>query len=606
MSPQAAIDHPSHAPRNGQSARAPSVVVHDAGLTVKAYRGDGCVLIAMDVQRDRCEGLAGFAIARSTDGESFTYTLNRLSFKPHKAVTASTSPEVEHANAEPSNIAPYQKFHWVDYPPDEGEGPHHYRVEAMYFASGKDPASDEEDALRVGATVTFTIALGGEISTTFKIGFTRGYISSQAFADRYPGVRALRPDNTVTYRTLDVVPGTQTHPPTTYKDLYRWLGAHGRSLLDAFLEQCLRDGEAAKSGYDVFAYDLDEPDFIRVLAYGAKRGWPIRLLLDNSTVHTKPRAREIEASKLLGDAGVTIKRGHFRRYAHDKCIIQRDREGNAVRVLTGSANFSVRGLYVQSNSVIVINDADVAALYGQAFEESWNDMSTFASSEIAAQWFSAPSGRGLPRFDVSFAPHTVAEVSLARVSQAISSAKSSVLFAVMELGGGGEVLAQLRDIQKRPEIFSFGVTQTTNGLNFYKSGEPDGLLVPFGYLKDHVPEPFRREWNGGMGQVIHHKFIVIDFNGDDPVVFCGSSNLAEGGEESNGDNLLAIHDPLVASLYAVQAIQLVDHYEFRAVASRANANAPLLLAGPGQRPAWWETSYDPASLKNRERELFVS
>lgn len=108
-----------------------------------------------------------------------------------------------------------------------------------------------------------------------------------------------------------------------------------------------------------------------------------------------------------------------------------------------------------------------------------------------------------------------------------------------------------------------------------------------------------------MGQVIHHKFIVIDFNDDDPVVFCGSSNLAEGGEESNGDNLLAIYDPLVASLYAVEAIQLVDHYEFRAVASRASSNAPLLLARPDQTPPWWEASYDPASLKNRERELFV-
>jgi hypothetical protein len=296
MSPQAVIDHPSHAPRNGQGSAAPTIVVHDAGLTVKAYRGDGCVLIAMDMDRARCEGLAGFAIARSTDGESFTYAPNRLSFKPHKAVTASTPPEVRHANAEPSNVAPYQKFHWVDYPPENEAEPYHYRVEAMYFVPGKDPASAGEAALRVGASLTFMLALGGEISTTFKIGFTRGYISSQAFADRYPAVRALRPDNSVTYRTLDVVP---------------------------------------------------------------------------------------------------------------------------------------------------------ADLYGRAFDEAWNDMSTFASAEIATQWFRLAGGHGLPRFDLSFAPHKIATVSLARVSQAIRSAKSSVLFAVMELGGGGNVLAQLRAIQQR-------------------------------------------------------------------------------------------------------------------------------------------------------------
>ena len=46
----------------------------------------------------------------------------------------------------------------------------------------------------------------------------------------------------------------------------------------------------------------------------------------------------------------------------------------------------------------------------------------------------------------------------------------------------------------------------------------------------------------GSGHQIHHKFVVCGFNGDDPVVYCGSSNLALGGEQHNGDNLLEIHD----------------------------------------------------------------
>jgi len=587
------------APAASMLSAVSSIVARNGPLTVKAYRGDGCVLIAIDVDQASCDGLAGFAIARSTDGVNFTYTPNRLSFKESKAVLADTTPEVRHANAETSDIAPFQKFRWVDYPPATVSGPYTYRVDATYFIAGKDPAVDE-GALEKRASVTFSIPLTGDVSPNFHIGFTRGYVSSQAFADRYSGVTSLRLDSTVTYDTHAVVTGTNTTPPTTYKDLYRWLGAHARQLLSDFLQQCETDG----TGYDVFAYDLDEPDFIRVLVRDAKAGRPIRMLLDNAPLHTKKGAREIESAQVLGDAGVEIKRGHFKRFAHDKCVIQRSKAGDAIRVLTGSANFSVRGLYVQSNSVITIDDADVAGLYGQAFDEAWNDMSTFATSEIAGQWFDA-TGTGMPRFSVSFAPHQSASVSLDRVSDAIKNAKSSVLFAVMELGGGGDVLKQLSDIAQRSDVFSYGVTQSVQGVTFSKSGK-SGLLVPFSYLRNSIPEPFRSEWNGGMGQVIHHKFVVVDFNTANPAVFCGSSNLAQGGEESNGDNLLAITDPAVAALYAVEAIQLVDHYEFRAVASQAKSNAPLLLKGPDENPPWWQGYYDPNNLKSRERTVLVS
>ncbi len=581
-----------------------AVVVRDGPFTVKAYRGDGCVLIAMDVTQGSCEGLAGFALARSSDGKTFTYTKNRLSFDPAKAVDANTTTEARHANADTTDVAPYQKFRWVDYPPDEPTPqPITYRVDAMYFVSGKDPGA--AGGLTAKYTVTFAMSLVGAIAPKFDVAFTRGYVSSQAFVDRYgSGVKSLRLDNTVTYDTKATVPGTK--PAATFKDMYHWLGARARSVLNAFLVQCEADGAASGSGYDVFAYDLDEPDFLRVLVRDAKRGWPIRMVLDNAALHTKANAREILSAKLLQDAGVDVVRGHFKRYAHDKCIIQRDKAGNAVRVLTGSANFSVRGLYVQSNSVIAVDEPEVAKLYGEAFDQAFKDggMSGFTKAPISKQWFDEELP-GLPKFGVSFAPHASADVSLQRVADAIKNAKSSVLFAVMELGGGGDVLAQLSAVAKRADVFSYGVTQNAKGLTFTKSGKP-GLLVPFGYLNAKVPVPFKAEWNGGMGQVIHHKFVVVDFNEPNPVVFCGSSNLAQGGEQQNGDNLLAIEDPAVAAMYAVEAIQLVDHYEFRAVASQATSDAPLTLHGPDEKPQWWEGYYDETNLKSRERTVLVS
>jgi hypothetical protein len=61
---------------------------------------------------------------------------------------------------------------------------------------------------------------------------------------------------------------------------------------------------------------------------------------------------------------------------------------------------------------------------------------------------------------------------------------------------------------------------------------------------------------------VHHKFVVCGFNTNDPVVYCGSSNLALGGEQLNGDNLLALHDPAVATVFAIEALGLIDHFHF--------------------------------------------
>lgn len=107
--------------------------------------------------------------------------------------------------------------------------------------------------------------------------------------------------------------------------------------------------------------------------------------------------------------------------------------------------------------------------------------------------------------------------------------------------------------------------------------------------------------------MIHNKFVVVDFNGDNPVVFTGSSNLAKGGEEQNGDSLLAIYDPAVAIGYAVEGIRLVDHYHFRMMQSQHPSSSPITLQGAGsgaQATKWWEPYYDKNNNKYNERVLF--
>src|SRR5262249_27063966 len=125
---------------------------------------------------------------------------------------------------------------------------------------------------------------------------------------------------------------------------------------------------------DVFAYDLNEPDFVRALLDLAKDG-RVRIILDNAALHhngEKPK-HEDQVQALFEKAaktGATLIRGKFGRYSHDKVLIVYD--GDAPKtVLTGSTNFSVTGLYVNSNHVLVFDDAKAAGTYADLFEACW-------------------------------------------------------------------------------------------------------------------------------------------------------------------------------------------------------------------------------------------
>ena len=91
-------------------------------------------------------------------------------------------------------------------------------------------------------------------------------------------------------------------------------------------------------------------------------------------------------------------------------------------------------------------------------------------------------------------------------------------------------------------FFSLGTIDKASELKLFKSGiDGNTSTVSYSYLREDVPEPFRGKMNLGGGpikHIVHHKFVVCGFNGQSPVVFCGSWNSSTGGEARNGDNLI--------------------------------------------------------------------
>jgi hypothetical protein len=557
-----------------------TVEAHAGNLTFVVHRGDRAVLMAMDLPADKVDRLAGFALYRKPPGGPRQPIGNRLNFVT--PITSATAPGARRWY--PSDQAPFQKFRWVDVPPDFRDGDYEYSATAMYFdAHGKLQAADSASIL---------LDVARRPAPNLSVGFTRGYMSSQAYVDQFQNAPITPPGRSVDFDT------------TPFEPQYKWLGFHGRELITSFLAECAAD---ATITLDAFAYDLNDPDTIGALA---RLGQRLRLFLDDADLHrdhvppgNPVHALETDAAAEISKAKGIVKRGHFRRFAHSKVFIAR-RNGAAFKVLTGSTNFSIRGLFVQANNVLVFDSRAVAQMFEDAFEQAWSDPSTFDKAPIAGGWLDLPAD-GLPPGAIAFSPHTSGDISLNRVAASVGGAQSSLLFSVMGLDGGGDVLKQLRAGLTKPGMFSYGVTQSRSFMKLYKPGSATPIIVPYAFLKQKVPWPFRAEISGGAGQVIHDKFLVVDFNGVDPKVYTGSSNLAAGGEKDNGDNLIELRGAEVASLYMVDAVRQIDHFHFRASMLAATAGDPLVLKGPANWHEWVDPYYDPNDLKFLDRRLFA-
>lgn len=554
------------------------------GTTFKIYRGEGAALLAFDMDAsDATEDFVGFTVEVKYPGSADWGALrNRLHFQ--------YPPGSESSGGFSTREAPLQKFRWTHVPQEILEGEYRYRLTPKYMRG--------DGSLVTGTTVENAMTLTPETIDGFvNIGFTRGFASSQAYDrlfNNQPGI--LPPPGGASKDSLD-------HDMAPYEDNYHWLGFEARRLIHEFIDEAERDPTLT---LDALLYESREPDILRRFE---RLGSRMRAVVDDHGDHGEPNSAETLTVQRLQAAGAEVRRTHFWRQQHNKVLILR-RNGIPVRALAGSTNFSLRGLYIQSNNVLVFEDGDVSSLFGQMFDAYWTDPLKFRNHPLAKQWHVARDVPG-SRFSFCFSPHSDSALSLDPVAQAIRDADSSVLYAVVFLNQlRGSVREALNDVVGRP-LFSYGVAQRVGGLAVRK---PDGSrgLLPFAYIGQNAPEPFRSEWNGqtaGHSNMVHHKFVVTDFNGTRPTVFTGSSNMAAGGEKANGDHMIMIEDRKVAIAYAIEALRMFDHFHFRVSLQEGDiTNRILTLAKPPKsgEKAWFASYYAAGHVKERDRRLFVS
>ena len=553
------------------------------GFTLKAYVGDNKTLLAFNfAAASGATNLAGFSIQCQPPTGAAFFLSNELQFQ-----TPADHAQVAGVPANSTVNAPIQKFRWTHVPSTGTQaappaGTYTYTATPRYFGTGS--AAGKMLPLDSTLSVTVQVPVGPFRKGALSLGFTRGYMQSEAFAHHFGNARikpaaynaaSSDPNNGLLYATSQSA-GSVNNQPVTYDQIYQWMGASARVQVMGLLNAVLSDPSLT---VDIFAYDLDEPAVLALMLKLAAQG-RIRIILDNAALHlsvgskSSPEDAFTTLFNQQKSGNAAILRGCFDRYSHDKIFIV-SQGGSATKVLTGSTNFSITGLYVNANHVLVFDDATIAAHFQQVFDQSWTILSAqktpsaAASNAFAASALSTtPFTAGTPKMSITFSPHTASDTGTllpaiaARVQQEAKTPQGSAIFAVMQLTGSNTpVYNTLNAIHGTPTLFSYGISDAPSGTFLYSAGSDTGVLVTGKPGKTTLPPPFDQV-PSPPGHEIHDKFIVCGLNGADPVVYCGSSNLATGGEQQNGDNLLQIHDADIATAFAIEALLLVDHYAF--------------------------------------------
>src|SRR5262249_55739811 len=154
-----------------------------------------------------------------------------------------------------------------------------------------------------------------------------------------------------------------------------------------------------------------------------------------------------------------------------------------------------------------------------------------------------------------------------------NNAKSSVFYSLAFLyQTSGALRDAIEAVTNRSDILVYGISdRPVGGIHVL---DPDGNPVPVSpaSLGAGLPPPLNDEpKRRNVGNYMHHKFVVIDFDTPAARVYLGSYNFSRPADLDNGENLLLFRDRRIATAYAIEALRIYDHYAARATPEIAAA-----------------------------------
>jgi len=349
------------------------------GLTVQAVAGTSVALLGMDMTAAACEGHMGFAVHR-TD-----HTENQAGWLCGMKTFEATDPGLPSTARYPTHQHPIQGFTWSDFAV-KADHRYTYVVQALRGAP---------DNLQPFKEVTLEVRTESEFGGDHDIFFNRGAAASQEYARRFDNV----PPN----------------PANPLDPRWAWLSRHVMEAIVAFTSRALD----SRWGLRVAAYEFRLPRFAQALREAHLRGADVKVLYDANDnppdEHGRVFPRDdnratVAAAKITGLRRERITRNDVKQppIAHHKFIVLL-KDGVAQAVLTGSTNFSLGGVFGQSNVVHCVDDPQVAGAYLDCWTLIAGNPDHGDLREALSQRHAVPTDLPPPGTSVLFSPRQTTE-----------------------------------------------------------------------------------------------------------------------------------------------------------------------------------------------------
>lgn len=590
-------------------------------VSVRSYLSPTLVLLAFDWAAARSrDDFLGFAIRRtpgfwSADGKTRapnSWLPNRLTFDGPAAGTQGDAP---------TDQAPIQKFMWWDARIDPQDRGASFRYHVFPVVG-----TPERLQLLDAQAGVCDVVLPAHVVDGIGTWFNRAVVSSQAFAKQVA--------------VLGLAPDAAPSADEALK-LRTWLANDMEQVFSEMLDPASR---AVSAVYHLTDTLWALPAFE---AFGRTHGAAaLAIVYDAHTTGRKgkpplPSPNQPAVDALQGLATLAPRdRTHI---MHDKFIVTDARASGAsaptpARVLTGSANFTTEGLTEQANVLHTFDSPALAAQYNARARALAANPPIAVTAKLSPGW-SEPLTIGSAQVRVAFSPEPAGQrTEIDTIVAAIEAARHSVSFCLFM-----PTDAALRDAcfaAGDRGLMMFGLVNRINvgsatkadaerrdgepldaatlaNLELYHRRRDRRDVIDAAYFSPAtVPQGFEPELRLFPGEpapayppvVIHHKFIVIDAEGANPIVYTGSANMSRNSEQYNDENLLEIRDARIAAIYLAEFLRLYEHYRARALSietrRRGGGASRQLALAPDS--SWAKKYYVAGSPEEKARIALAS
>ena len=287
----------------------------------------------------------------------------------------------------------------------------------------------------------------------------------------------------------------------------------GAAVEDGLIDAILN----AQNTIDAALFELNAPDTTAALLLALERGVRVRILADDEHNLEDP---ESTIEQLIA-AGAEVVSDERSALMHSKFFVF-----DSQSVWTGSMNITRNGMYNNNNNAIYIESPELAANYIAEFNEMFVDHSFSSRANPRPVMNRSVTVQGT-QVETYFSPEDGDAIE-ARVVELINEADTSVRVMAFSftLGSIGDAMIK----RMGDGLIVEGVFETTGSLR--------GQLTPLACAGADVRQD-------GNPNILHHKAFIID----NEIVVTGSFNFSASARDNNTENVLIIHNPMIASAF---------------------------------------------------------